>query len=268
MVRLAHKKWWEVVLWISLVGGVGLAVFIWLARKIRFDQLEQWQKNLDSDTVKLSARHGGPVLPPNQRTTVRALRFHAVGKRVDWPRSVAQTAQAGGFLRLRHRPRLRQTDYVVVCDIRHYRDQAAWLLFEMTQDLKAAGLHITFYDFDRHPDIVWHRGEAMGQAFSLTQLRHRHPDGRLLMLAESDMLFYRLTEGLQEWVHGLKEWPTYSLGLLNEPTPARRAYLKEEDIRWSRVNSTSGKSGMVAAFSHSQGEQLDPAGGNIERCPG
>ena len=65
----------------------------------------------------------------------------------------------------------------MVCDARHFRDQAAWLLQRVYSELRKAGLHIHYYDFDRHPQMVWPREKPGQQAIPLAQLRHRHPDG-------------------------------------------------------------------------------------------
>ena len=55
----------------------------------------------------------------------------------------------------RYEARQRQVDYVMLCDVRHYRDQAAWLFHKVFEELHRAGLQISFYDFDRHPERVW-----------------------------------------------------------------------------------------------------------------
>ena len=246
--ELAWQFWFKkLLLPVGLLFGV-VAAILWWRRKIIFEQIKSWQKNLGTEAIKVSHQHARHTLPTTQRVRLAAMRFHQAGNRIHWGKTVERTARSAGFPHMQFRSRQRQAEYVMVCDSRHYRDQAAWLLRRVYEEWRTTGIDIHYYDFDRHPEMVWPNGRRDRQAIPLARLRHRHPAGRVLLVAEQEVMFYRVIGGLQSWVEELKEWPDHRLAVINDLSRSNQQQLEQHGIRWQRLSQTADATAVLESL--------------------
>ncbi len=208
------------LLWLVLV-----ALLFW-ARRVLF---EQARSRADQIAYNVVAESYGNTLFPGFNSNLAKLRFVATGQtKINWPSSVKATARAAGFPSLIRRQHKRRGDYVLISDSRHLRDQAAWLIRQIKEQLKSAQIRVHFYDFDRHPEWLWVAGNRMQKPLPFDQVIAAHSGSRVLIVVDHQLLFYRLSEEIQDWAKSLQHRDHALLALLTSPEPQQAIHLKTQ----------------------------------------
>lgn len=220
---------------------IGLVIgLIWWLRRVVFQSHFSRAPDEDQLHLKLVPQTTDSELIPGFSTVLAKLRFAKVGlKKIHWGKTLAATVRRGGFPQLRYRDRYRQVDFVLLTDSRHRYDQTAWLMEKLNQTLVKAQVRVHKFDFDRHPDWLWPEGNRTRKPLQLEQILLRHPNSRVLLVSEHDVLFYRLTGEIQDWLKRLHQHANYQLGLLSQPDSEQQARLQQGHYPYRLLNRLS-----------------------------
>lgn len=218
---------------------IGLVIgLIWWQRRVVFQSHFSREGDQDQLHLKLQSQAAYSELIPGFGAVLAKLRFAKVGlKKIHWGKTIAATVRRGGFPDLRYRDRYRQVDFVLMTDSRHRYDQTAWLMDKLNETLSKAQVRVHQYDFDRHPDWLWPNGDRTSKPLQLEQILLRHPASRILLVSEHDVLFYRLTGEIQDWLKRLHEHPSYQLGLLSQPDLEQQQRLQKGHYPFRLLNN-------------------------------
>ena len=244
--RLRLEQIRNVVLAATLGLLLCLAGLLWWLHQIMIRRVDQRHPSEELLHTHLPTRGLEQTLLPQLHQILGRWRFQTAGhERIDWPKSVQASARQLGYPVLIGKPRPRAVDVVLVIDARHARDQTAWLLRHVRDELRRASVAVHYYDFDHHPEHVWRDGDRTRTPLPLAQLSALHPDAALLLVVEHEVLFLRISGRMQTWLQHLAEWPQYLLALLSHPSLAEQESLQQAGHRYRLLDQQTDVSQLL-----------------------
>ncbi|OAI13511.1 hypothetical protein A1355_13475 [Methylomonas koyamae] len=238
--------------WAATVSNVALLLpllWLWQRRRVQFRR----GKSPHAEDLRLRAPRASlaPLLGANAKSLFGRLRFAANGeRRIDWRQTVSAIAQSGGAPQLIFRQRPRQADFVLIADRRHRDDQNAWLLTQLVDTLKQAQIRVHRYHFDRHPEWLWPDKQRGARPETLQQVLWLHPGSRVLLVAEHEVMFYRLTGEPQSWLQAFKAVPEYRLALTTRPHANQLDRLQLAHYRFTVIDKLSDLTPLLDFATH------------------
>ena len=125
---------------------------------------------------------------------------------LDLPRTIRQTAEAGGFPAFQYQYRSRPADYLFLIDEHNPKGHQVQLFRHLVQMLRQQDVYIDEFYYQDVPRFVWNNDFEEG--ISLDQLRRLFPDRRLVIFGDGhSWKDEMMPAGLApDWQIALREW--------------------------------------------------------------
>lgn len=239
--------------WLSLFIPAFLIILVlgwWLWQRKRQQFVARQRRNQDSPYRLPIKIHHEQAVKLDERffLLLDRLRSREAGERsrINMPATIKATARGGGFPSLRFRPFTRPTEYLILIDQQTKQGHQSQLFEYIFQHFVRKEVQAERFFFDGRPTTCWN--DRYPEGLSLTQLRQRYSEARLLILADGYSFLNPASGELEPWVQELLHWQQRAL-LTPAPTGDwnyREATLSEAFL--TLPNSVGGMLELVQYF--------------------
>ena len=222
---------------LAVIGGV--MILIRIGRRREAAQLlrrEQSDEQPHLEFIKLKGYEQKLFSGLSVFKLARGLRqrYEVPSAHLHLPATVRETVHRGGAFTPRFRTRKEVPEYLALIDRSSFNDHQARYFEELLLQLKKEDVYIKHYYFDGDPRLCTpHNTRRQGRRkgiprrwnkpVPLLALPRRHPNHRLLLFADTNILFNAVTGDRQGWVDLLLPWEKRAL-----ITPASETHWRRE----------------------------------------
>ena len=199
-----------------LLLGLAIALLLTYAT---YELIRAWQRKIALEEAPL---RGPPLRQPLQldpplldflqssdfyqlSRSLRRRRADSGRLRPDLPRSIQQTAEAGGFPSIKWQQRSHAAQYLVLMQQDSKYDHLVQLFAAMAKEWEARDISVAFYTYKRDPQICQRLNSR--EYLSLSQLHNLYPNDRLLIVGRGEELLAEEGDALAEWAAAFEAWP-------------------------------------------------------------